>query len=228
MNTDSDLEDNGFLIPPEWHRGSEAINDFFSTLRAGDSVYDELHWTIAEVLRWIAERTREAVDGPTLSEAQAQAAVTELHDALESGEIRATAFAPTEPLPRELPAETWSMYQLCLEQVGGVLRPFAVHDTTGLELKHVRLRRRDVLERWPPLELPSDGPPSTKGKETACKGWLSALMRANADQPRAKATVWDEASTKFPGLGKRAFNRAWTYAIEASGAVAWGAPGRRR
>jgi hypothetical protein len=95
-------------------------------------------------------------------------------------------------------------------------------------LLYVRLPRAEVLQRWAPLDVAEPIPTGTKGKETACKGWLTALMRAEPDRPRPKEEVWAEASHKFPGLAQRAFERAWRDAAKDSGADAWRRPGRRR
>ena len=71
-------------------------------------------------------------------------------------------------------------------------------------------------------------PVSTSGKEMACLSWLCAMMRTAPNNPRAKEEVWAEATANFPGLAKRAFDRAWTRAIRDACADAWGTPGRRR
>jgi hypothetical protein len=90
-----------------------------------------------------------------------------------------------------------------------------------------RLRRDEVLRRWPPHESSEAAPLNSISKETACRGWLTKIMRENPDQPRPKKQIRAEAHDNFPGLGKNAFDRAWARALEDSGAMAWGAPGRR-
>jgi hypothetical protein len=71
-------------------------------------------------------------------------------------------------------------------------------------------------------------PSSTAAKESACRRWLTQIMRESANQPRPKKEVRAEACEGFPGLGKNAFDRAWTSAIAEAGASAWCSAGRRR
>lgn len=225
----ADLYD-GFLVPRERYGGKEALNFVDSALFTRGSMYGELHWTVADALRWIAERTRAAVDGISIGEEDACRALAELDEALELGEIRLIAIVPPETIPRELSPETWSAYALCFKPFGELLRPCVVHDATNEErLREVRLRRRDVLERWPSAELPAAAANlSTAAKETACKGWLTVLMKGARNQPRGKEEVWAEALAKLPGLSRRAFDRSWTVAIRDAGALAWRTPGRRK
>ena len=230
-------DDADFLVPRRRHSGlnnptaeqaREAFVDFDSRHGRLGSAYDELHWTLGDAIKWIAERTREAVDSAGVDEEAAEKAVVELLDALARGEVHATGSTAADPVPRPFPPETWASHHIWLEDDGNLLWPFVAHIATEREeLLYVRLPRMEVLRRWPPLDAPELVPPSTRGKETACKGWLSAMMRANPNQARPKQEVWDEARAKYPGLAERAFNRAWTRAIEDAGATAWGAPGRR-
>jgi hypothetical protein len=53
-------------------------------------------------------------------------------------------------------------------------------------------------------------------------------MQSNLHDPLAKETAWTEASTRFQGLSVKGFNRAWTRAIEETGASDWKKPGRRK
>lgn len=233
MNT-TDL-DGDFLLPRRWPAPTDGAA-WKDTIRYLDrqhgeaaSDYNEVNWTLADTIKWIAERTQTAVNRLSIHEAAAERAVGELQQALERGEIRASGTTSADPLPRELRPETWGIHEMCLRDDGHLLWPIVVHHRTeDQHVLDVRLRRRDVLQSWPPFGHSPAGPVSTQGRETACKRWLAAMMSADRDKPPAKKAVRDEASTKFPGLAKRAFDRAWTAAIEDTGADAWGAPGRRR
>jgi hypothetical protein len=184
---------------------------------------------LASAIKWIAERTRDAVDRASVDELAAQQAVCELQDALALGEVRLTGSTALDPVPRLFPPETWATYQVCLLEEGGLLWPCILHDATEREdLLYVRLRRDEVLRRWPPHDSSEAGPPNSVSKETACRGWLTKMMRENSDKPRPKTQIRAEASNKFPGLGKNALDRAWATALQDSGATAWGPPGRRR
>jgi hypothetical protein len=77
-----------------------------------------------------------------------------------------------------------------------------------------------VTERVLPLS------PPTAGAETRTKNRLVALMGAG-DPTQSKLRYRQEAERDF-AVGKRAFDRAWVKAIEASGNKDWSRPGRRR
>jgi hypothetical protein len=84
-----------------------------------------------------------------------------------------------------------------------------------------------VIQHWPPADTPGAVPPSTSGKEAACRAWLAQIIRDEPDRPRPKEDVWTEALRRFPGLAKRGFDRAWSRAIEDTQATRWRSPGRR-
>ena len=212
-------DDADHLIPRRRHSGREnptaeeargAWAYFDSRRRLAGSAYDEPHWSLGDAIRWITDRTRAAVDGASIDEDAAPAAVCELQDALARGEVHASGSTAADPLPRPFPPETWASHQICIEDDGNLLWPYVEHIASEREvLLYVRLPRAEVLQRWAPLDVAEPIPTGTKGKETACKGWLTALMRAEPDRPRPKEEVWAEASHKFPGLAQRAFERAW-------------------
>ena|SRR5829696_1752845 len=96
----------------------------------------------------------------------------------------------------------------------GVLAPCAIHDGVECEtLFQVRLRRDEILERWPAQSAVGSAPLSTAAKESACRAWLRHLMRQNPANPRPKTAMRADAQEMFPGLGRNAFDRAWTRAI---------------
>jgi hypothetical protein len=65
----------------------------------------------------------------------------------------------------------------------------------------------------------------TAGAETETQKWLIAMMQ-EGDPTQSKARYRQEAEQKFK-VGKRAFDRAWASAIEASGNTRWSAAGRK-
>jgi hypothetical protein len=74
------------------------------------------------------------------------------------------------------------------------------------------------------IETPSR---KTAGAENECRGWLIALMNAGGPT-KPKTEYRSEAVSRF-GIGTRAFVRAWSTAIQATGAATrgWGQPGRK-
>ena len=225
-----------FLLPRRRHAGvggieatgSGALAYLEERHAALGSAYEDLHWPLSSVLKWIAGRTPEAVDRLSIDEEAAEEAVVQLQAALERGEIAATASTAVDPIPRPLPPNTWGRYQVCLADNGHLLWPRVLHDPTEREdLLNVQLTRADVIRNWPSAEAPEAVPPSTAAKEASCRAWLAQKMRDEPDRPRAKAEVSTEALRRFPGLAKRAFDRAWSRAIEDTQAARWRSPGRR-
>ena len=226
-------DDDDIIIP--WDRCFASEEEAMAALRchgwqdpSPGVAYNERYWTLGATIRWIAERSQEAVDRPLASDAAVHRAVGELQEALEAGDVGLSGCLKGEVIPRGFSPETWGIHTVALRDDGNLLRPVVLDDGPDYDsIFRVRLRRDEVLRRWPPLDVSESVPPSTQGKETACKGWLTGMMRSSPYQRRPKQEVWAEASTKFPGLAKRAFGRAWTDAIKDSAADAWGRPGRR-
>jgi glycine/D-amino acid oxidase-like deaminating enzyme len=154
----------------------------------------------------------------TIDEEALPEIVVEIRKALASGEVRAWAHTPNDPVPRELPSETWAVYQLAIEERDRLLFivPFGCSGPPGDEpvLLDLLLSREDVLRRWPDAE--ASKPPRKVGtiaSENACRLWLVKLMKTNPDKPRPKEAMRHEAKERFPELGKRGFDRAWAAAI---------------
>jgi hypothetical protein len=196
------------------------------------SAFKEPMWTLGDAARWVAERTREAVDGLSIDEERLPEIVPEIHGALAAGDVRSRAHTPNDPVPHELPAETWAVYHLAVEECNGLLfivpfRPSGSPDDEAV-LLDLRLSREDILHRWPNAQgkTPSREV-GTVGAEFRCRLWLTELMKADPDKPRPKEGLRKEAKSRFPKLGNRGFDRAWAAAVAQSGADRWSAPGRR-
>lgn len=208
-----------------WRTRDGRIGDAFPT-------FDEPMWTLGDTARWVAERTREAVDGLSIDDERLLEIVLEIQGALGAGEVRAWAHTPNDPVPRELPSETWAVYQLVIEERNGLLWivPFRCSGSPDDDpaLLDMRLSREDVLRRWPDDKGTT---PSrvlgTVATENACRRWLTELMKTNPNKPQPKEAVRETAEKRFPKLGKRAFDRAWAAAISHAAADRWSAPGRR-
>jgi hypothetical protein len=208
-----------------WRYMDRRIGDAFST-------FEEPRWTLGDTARWVAERTREAVNGLSIDEERLPDITNEIQEALAAGQVRSFAHTPNDPVPRELPSETWAVYQLVIEARNGLLWivPFRCSGSPNDDpaLLDMRLSREDVLRRWPDDKATT---PSrvlgTVGTENACRLWLTELMKTNPNNPQPKETVRQTAEKRFPKLGKRAFDRAWAAAISHAAADKWSAPGRR-
>jgi hypothetical protein len=190
--------------------------------------FSDRMWTLGDTARWVIERTSEAVNGLSIDEERLFEILPEIHAALSAGEVSVFANTNHDPIPRELPAETWSTYQLAVEERNGLIRVFPVSPSDEEHLLNVRLKREAVLQRWPPASgAPTPIQPTTMGAENQCRRWLVEMMKTARTQPRPKQAVCEEALAKFPGLSKRGFGRAWDAAVREANAQAWRASGRR-
>jgi hypothetical protein len=208
-----------------WKYADRRFGDAFPT-------FEESWWTLCDAARWIAERTPEAVNGLSIDEERLFEIVSEIREALANGGVRAWAHTPHDPVPRELPRETWAVYDCGIEKRNQLLWiiPFRCSGSPDDEnvLIDIRLSREDVLRRWPDEQgrTPSREA-GTAGAEHACCHWLTQMMKANPHKPRPKQALREEAHSRFTKLSNRAFDRAWTSAISRTGALSWSAPGRR-
>jgi hypothetical protein len=186
-------------------------------------------WTLGDVARWIVERTPAAVDGLSIDEQKLPEALTEIHDTLVTAQITAWSSTTQEPVPRELPATTWSMFEFAYEEKNGLLYTFTFRPSGSTDerpLKDLRFKSVEVRRHWPGVE-PVPPPATTVAAQVECRRWLSNEMRASPDRPRAKSQVWTDARKRFPKLSKRGFDRAWADAISETGAQKWSKAGPR-
>jgi hypothetical protein len=242
-------EDNNLSIDTEFLRKRElrksALQPQPTTPIAADNPWSDIDrsiardipafpdrmWSLGDTARWVIERTPEAVNGFSIDEDKLFDILPDIHRALMDGDVSAFANTQNDPVPRELPAETWSVYQLAFEEKDGLIRIFPLSSSsTDYEqhLLNVRIKREHVLQRWPTTSsAPTPVQPTTIGAENRCRQWLAAKMKEAPTQPVPKALLFEEARAKFRGLAKRGFDRAWDRAIREANALNWRASGRR-
>jgi hypothetical protein len=91
-----------------------------------------------------------------------------------------------------------------------------------------------AFEAWlrtagkPDLAPSSSAIDATAAAERRLAEWLTGQMRTAPNAPRSKANMEAAARALGHRFSKRGFVRAWTRAIEESGAVAWSRPGANR
>jgi hypothetical protein len=197
-------------------------------LAAGIPAFNEPMWMLGDVARWVVERTPQAVDGLSIDEEKLPEALTEIHDALLKDQIAAWSATTHEPVPRQLPAATWSIYVFAYEEKDGLLHLRIIRSSGSIDerpLRDLRFKSVEVRRHWPGAELIK--PLTTAAAQTECRRWLSSKMRAAPDRPRPKSQIQTEAMQRFPNLSRRAFDRAWRDAISETGAHKWSKAGRR-
>jgi hypothetical protein len=148
-------------------------------------------------------------------------AVTKLLVALQTDAISALVRDPDSGDLFRLPASNWRVEPFW-EQIlrGGVI---PVHASRGLEphCQRTVLIETVRFEAWLSSEtktwLEAD-------REDLCRKWLASKMRSSLTNKQKTKTQWfREAKTKL-GVSQREFNRAWSAAIEETGAN-WASPG---
>jgi hypothetical protein len=77
----------------------------------------------------------------------------------------------------------------------------------------------------PPISGPSGG--STVADGRRLERWLTDRMSGNPDAPMSKADTKEAAESAGLRFSDRAFHRAWSNAIQASGATQWSKAGRK-
>ena len=148
-------------------------------------------------------------------------AVSNLRVALQTDAIPAMVRNPDSGDLFRLTARDWR-FEPCWEQIirGGVI---PVHASRGFA-PH---RQRTVLIETVDFEAWLSSETKTwleADREGLCRRWLASKMRSSpTDKQKTKAQWFSEANTKL-GVSRREFNRAWSAAIEETGAN-WASPG---
>ena len=127
----------------------------------------------------------------------------EIEDALARSEVSVFANTRNDPVPRELPAETWSVYDL-VEDRDDLIRIFPASSEANYEqeLLNVRLRRDQILERWPAPSAGPSVPKTTAGAANQCRRWLADMMRKNLNGAEAQGGSREGGKGKVYRAGK--------------------------
>jgi hypothetical protein len=203
-------------------------SDFDRSIARSFPSFGDQMWTLGDTARWVIERTPEAVNGLSVDEDKLFEALPEIQGAFVSGEIPVFGNTQNDPVPRELPVATWSIFDLAVEEKNGLVRIFPSSSSANYEqqLFNIRVKRADVLERWPDRsDKPTGVQTTTAGAQNQCRLWLTDMMKKDPGRPRPKSEVRREALDKFQSLSGRGFDRAWDAAV--ANAPKWAAPGRR-
>lgn len=148
----------------------------------------------------------------------------ELRDRAAGGSLVVTAIQKDDRRPVEIPAREWAY----LEHISSW--PL---DDDGLDFDHgidshnpqyrdMTFRRDEVCRLWPRHPERKQ----TIAGERGCQSWLEDEMRQSTDsRPKSKGKYKAEGRRRF-NVAERAFERAWSNAIAATGAAAWSNAGR--
>lgn len=102
-------------------------------------------------------------------------------------------------------------------------QPISIHWSEG-EIRINDNMLYGVVISAPKVETPER--PSTIVGEKRCQAALERLMANDSKPEKAKEEHRDKLCNEF-GISHRAFDRVWRQAIEKTGNLAWGKPGRK-
>ena len=212
-------------------------------LAVASKLYDEPFWPVARVLSWIAFRALEMIEAswragvlyPTSATGKAlkdPRPCERLLRTLQEGGLRAIKDG------QELSPEAWANATGFQSTDGMRFRrkdvlavwpaetpQTATEDTRGrarvIELLRRRQAHGDMARHVGILPSNGDSPippvaakPRGVAPETKCQKWLDGFMKSHARPEKSKAVFRTEAKELFPGIGVRAFDRAWERATE--------------
>ncbi len=114
--------------------------------------FNEPMWTLADVARWVVERTAQAVDGLSIDEDKLPEALIKIHDALSRDQIAAWSATSPESVPRQLPPATWSVHVFTFKLRDGLLHLHIIRSarsTKKRKLTDVLFKSVEVRRFWP-------------------------------------------------------------------------------
>jgi hypothetical protein len=150
---------------------------------------------------------------------------TEMQDdlwkALSSEQIIATGIPYRSETRISIPAYEWIDLSP-LDWVRGYEEGVFSYSGDAVRYEAVRVPRKEITTLWP-------APPPKAKTESNCKALLIGKFRASpSSRLQTKEQLWEEVRAKFPGLGKRQFDRAREQAIAETKTYAWSEPGASR
>jgi hypothetical protein len=165
--------------------------------------------------------------------------ILRLQDFLAKGTLTALGTCPRRDISVMVPKDVWSRPEMFVDFANGHLYEAITTDDQSVEFqllaKNLTLHRSDTIKGDVPTILDSaqshkvDSVKRTVSAQTQCQTWLKEQMEASPNQkPKTIKAYWQAADAKWPGLSKRAFDRAWAGAIKGSGAHKWAKGGRPR
>jgi len=148
-------------------------------------------------------------------------AVSRLRLALQAGAISAIIRTPESGILFRLTQNDWRFEPFWEKIIRGGTIP--LYPSKGLEAHRGRtvLIEAASFETWVPLEVQNW---SEGSKQQLCYEWLVAEMRSSPTEKKKTKTRWfEEAKEKFR-VSRRAFDNAWSDAVNETGSN-WGLAG---
>jgi hypothetical protein len=137
-----------------------------------------------------------------------------------AGEVTVAAIRHDAGRPVQIPAHEWAYLEWMQEHLLGDELRFGV--TSQPQYSDITLSKEKVCKLWPPATARKQ----TIVGERGCQSWLEDEMRQSPEcRPKSKREYKIEGQNRFK-VAERAFERAWSKAIIATGTVTWSASGR--
>lgn len=162
--------------------------------------------------------------------APTDAAALELRQALGEGDLPAFVLCCGERKP--IPQGYWQSDQYRMTfltgEVGWWLGPHHLPISMQAFVSGPVLIPESDFTAWLASLGRAATPAGTIGAEGRLTDHLAQLMQAAPNAPRSKSAIRSELPPDLARVSNRGFERAWTAAVKASGAVLWSASGRRK
>jgi len=194
----------------------------------------DAHWSLSMALAWITYRSeQDVVDIKHGRWAPTKAAIRDLLSALRSGKLIAYGMFEGERIPHPIETAVWSTFEIVAKSVifaGHMFlptlgTPVVIAQRMGppkTRLLSATVPAAKVKKLWPAAK-------QTAAAEARCREYLATQMERSLDRaPKSKDDFLADCQARFPGLGRRGFDRARADAIRLTGAVGWSKAGRPR
>ena len=140
----------------------------------------------------------------------------ELWRKLSAGDLEATGKPLSDGAREEILKFRWQDLEIYEERDRLAVKDYAI---VRSGFRDVALPSGKVMKLWP---APSKPKAIREERERRCRDWLASEMRDSPERgPKTKDEYFDQAKSKYPGIPRLSFDRAWKKAAKSTGSEAW-------